>query len=106
MNRLILIGNGFDLAHGLKTDYNSFILWYLKKCLNTGFKNSIVNSNYEDELLIVKCRYPGYLFGINGAIESISYLVDHYYEKGLNHLFNDEQLYIYEGSSSLNPFKV
>ncbi|RYY85000.1 hypothetical protein EON63_08150 [archaeon] len=22
MNRLILVGNGFDLAHGLKTDYN------------------------------------------------------------------------------------
>ena len=25
MNRLILIGNGFDLAHGLATDYKSFI---------------------------------------------------------------------------------
>jgi hypothetical protein len=28
MNRLILIGNGFDLAHGLKTSYADFILWY------------------------------------------------------------------------------
>ena len=28
MNRLILIGNGFDLAHGLKTSYNDFINWY------------------------------------------------------------------------------
>lgn len=29
MNRIILIGNGFDLAHGLPTDYESFIndLW-------------------------------------------------------------------------------
>ncbi|PQJ73056.1 AbiH family protein [Polaribacter butkevichii] len=25
MNRIILIGNGFDLAHGLKTSYNNFI---------------------------------------------------------------------------------
>jgi hypothetical protein len=25
MNRIILIGNGFDLAHGLKTSYNDFI---------------------------------------------------------------------------------
>ena len=25
MNRLILVGNGFDLAHGLKTSYKDFI---------------------------------------------------------------------------------
>ena len=30
MNRLILIGNGFDLAHGLKTSYADFIYWYWK----------------------------------------------------------------------------
>lgn len=28
MNRIILIGNGFDLAHGLKTNYADFIEWY------------------------------------------------------------------------------
>ena len=28
MNRLVLIGNGFDLAHGLKTSYADFIKWY------------------------------------------------------------------------------
>lgn len=28
MNRLVLIGNGFDLAHGLKTSYSDFIDWY------------------------------------------------------------------------------
>ena len=28
MNRLVLIGNGFDLAHGLKTSYANFINWY------------------------------------------------------------------------------
>lgn len=28
MNRLVLIGNGFDLAHGLKTSYVDFIDWY------------------------------------------------------------------------------
>lgn len=34
MNRLILIGNGFDLAHGLKTSYKDFIFWYLDECFN------------------------------------------------------------------------
>ena len=28
MNRIVLIGNGFDLAHGLKTNYKDFIDWY------------------------------------------------------------------------------
>ena len=28
MNRLIIVGNGFDLAHGLKTKYSDFINWY------------------------------------------------------------------------------
>jgi len=39
MNRLILIGNGFDLAHGLKTSYHDFILDYLKNCLKEGLDN-------------------------------------------------------------------
>ena len=28
MNRLVLIGNGFDCAHGLKTRYQNFVNWY------------------------------------------------------------------------------
>lgn len=28
MNRIILVGNGFDLAHGLPTHYSDFIEWY------------------------------------------------------------------------------
>lgn len=28
MNRIVLIGNGFDLAHGLPTRYENFIDWY------------------------------------------------------------------------------
>ena len=31
MNRIILIGNGFDLAHGLKTRYADFIDWFWKE---------------------------------------------------------------------------
>ena len=30
MNRLVIIGNGFDLAHGLETNYKDFINWYWK----------------------------------------------------------------------------
>jgi len=44
MNRIILIGNGFDLAHGLKTGYKDFISWFWdeqKKNLPQKIKNWI-----------------------------------------------------------------
>lgn len=46
MNDLYLIGNGFDLAHGLKTSYNDFLLWYLKEAIG---KAEL--STFEDGLL-------------------------------------------------------
>lgn len=35
MNRLVIIGNGFDLAHGLPTGYGHFIDWYWKNLVST-----------------------------------------------------------------------
>ena len=31
MNRIIIVGNGFDLAHGLNTKYEDFIFWCFKQ---------------------------------------------------------------------------
>lgn len=62
MNRLILIGNGFDLAHGLKTSYHDFILDYLKGCVVAAIEdesNSLTTYNnnnvlgYSDDLIEV-----------------------------------------------------
>ena len=48
MNRIILIGNGFDLAHGLKTSYKNFIDWYWE---DIGVKLSKEKTNiFEDQL--------------------------------------------------------
>ena len=46
MNRLVLIGNGFDKAHGLKTGYEDFINWYWEQRVN-GFvgNRSIVSED-------------------------------------------------------------
>jgi hypothetical protein len=33
MNRIIVIGNGFDLAHGLKTSYGNFLEWVKSKII-------------------------------------------------------------------------
>ncbi|WP_366941017.1 AbiH family protein [uncultured Chitinophaga sp.] len=40
MNRIVLIGNGFDLAHGMPTRYNDFLLWYIKFAFNYASTNT------------------------------------------------------------------
>jgi len=42
MNRIVLIGNGFDLAHNLKTRYEDFINWYWDYRVD-GFVNNGTN---------------------------------------------------------------
>ena len=46
MNRLVLIGNGFDLAHGLKTSYADFINWYkIHRIVELGKVNTNISSD-------------------------------------------------------------
>lgn len=49
MNRIILIGNGYDLAKGLKSGYNDFINWLWKNIIEN-FKLSNVRP-YEDDFV-------------------------------------------------------
>ncbi len=51
MNRIILVGNGFDLAHGLKTSYCDFIEDYLNGVFNELVKEPYT---YKDPLISIK----------------------------------------------------
>lgn len=55
MNRLIIIGNGFDLAHDLKTRYSDFIDFLWKKEADC-FYDNLDKSYYESDLISVKIR--------------------------------------------------
>lgn len=55
MNRLILVGNGFDLAHGLKTSYKDFMDFYLGKVFFLLIRN---NYHYKDPL--IQIDYKGH----------------------------------------------
>lgn len=59
MNRVILIGNGFDLAHGLKTSYQDFLEDFWKKVINR-VRDSRHGSSYEDDDIYIK-RSPSRL---------------------------------------------
>ena len=55
MNRLILVGNGFDLAHGLPTSYADFIRSYLVDAI----KKYKQDKSFVDELLSIENVYNG-----------------------------------------------
>jgi hypothetical protein len=52
MNRIIIVGNGFDLAHGVKTSYKDFIEWYFGKVVEKLKRDY----SYKDELLEVRLQ--------------------------------------------------
>lgn len=97
MNRLILIGNGFDLAHGLKTSYNDFILWYLKN----SFTKAYTYLKYEDELISIT-KYSHYInYDVN---EFVSGYVDRHYENGFKNLFANDGYNSF--TKQVNPFRI
>ncbi len=85
MNDLYLIGNGFDLAHGLKTSYSDFLLWYL----NGFLKRFWQKDHYEDELMKIDRRGVKYHFPEKfDTISSIlQFLKDYKYERKAHHDF-------------------
>lgn len=54
MNRIVLIGNGFDKAHGLHTGYEDFINWYWDTRVR-GFLGNRTNSS-ADCLCVFECH--------------------------------------------------
>lgn len=54
MNRIILVGNGFDLAHNLRTSYKDFIEWYWNRWLNV--LREYNGTQKEDELFSIRMQ--------------------------------------------------
>lgn len=73
MNRIILIGNGFDLAHGIPTSYKNFINDFWENKIKEIQKTEL-NNIYEDSDLCISGEVPetwlpGYLY--EDMIESL-----------------------------------
>jgi hypothetical protein len=106
MNRLILIGNGFDLAHGLKTSYHDFILDYLKKIFKSGLNIGINQKGYKefsiDDYLLITIKDPINLneFDINSS-NSISELKEKFSAEIRHRIFSEKFL-----STIINTIKT
>jgi len=89
MNRLILVGNGFDLAHGLKTSYNDFILSYVSSCLTEANDKRV----FKDDAMTISTG-QGFYDLPRTRWKSIEELVmDVYKTSGLDALFTADTLH-------------
>lgn len=100
MNKLVIVGNGFDLAHGLPTSYSDFIddFW---KCLK---------DNYEKEeiKLVVDINPSYYRFLVYNPINNFEDFISNLEEycKEYNYKFDKiKHLYFTDSSQSTYIFK-
>ena len=85
MNRIIIIGNGFDLAHQLATKYEDFINWYWEEwghSLSTSMKRNLTDGlcsfRLKEEVGLAGWYYVwGYHYGISPTQYSLRDLVEH-----------------------------
>lgn len=99
MNRLLLVGNGFDLAHGLKTQYNDFMVWYLK----TKLSNALENRKDADELMEVQLNG---LASLPRMLDNVSAFVDHFYVDGLHKITSQTFKIKNYANTFINPFTI
>jgi len=104
MNRLILIGNGFDLSHQLKTDYNSFIVWYIKQCFYNAISSS--DKSYEDDIISLTTTLATPNVNLNHEITTIFDAIDYFYKKGIKPFFDDNSLFFDGQAWNHKPFKI
>lgn len=103
INRLILVGNGFDLSHGLKTRYNDFILWYLK----TRIKFALEDGSYTDDLINIKLVSKHFLTMLTKhELETIDKFVEHFYSTDLTNISSQAFKLAGWSNSFTNPFTI
>ncbi len=73
INRLVIIGNGFDLAHGLKTSYKDFIKYYINSSIKSFFEGG--KHNYKDDLLSIIAK-NSFLYPDRYYLRMVNYWTD------------------------------
>lgn len=94
MNRIIIVGNGFDLAHNLKTSYRDFINWYWEQ------KVSQMETTYSNHLKDVLCSV---ITPRNKSMDNLAALYDGYFcrmspKQVIEYIFNKNNGFTIEKS--------
>lgn len=110
MNRLIIIGNGFDLAHGLPSRYEDFFLFLFNKAKDQLNKYEIEANLYQNLFSLI--RNPNYhqIIGeftsineinINSSIIKIPNYSFNYNQYKTQHNWNNSQIFSIQFNSKL-----
>lgn len=75
--RLFIIGNGFDLAHGLETRYDQLLLWYLKKVVYDIFQSQNDKFFVNDNLLRISKSAGGIFHTTPPTIETVTHFKEY-----------------------------
>lgn len=99
MNKLILIGNGFDLAHGLPTSYRDF--------LNDFWGNFQTNIDKLDDLFEINKNYNGYFNFAGNKINCYNVFVSNLkgYCNDYNYSFDEQKVIAQSESTIIFKFK-
>jgi hypothetical protein len=89
MNRLVIIGNGFDLAHGLPTSYRHFI---------NDYWSNINKTLYEDEFVKLNIDQIGSYDGIKSYSDLVDILKNYFNRYGLEWKvkIEEDEFYLYK----------
>lgn len=78
MNRLIIIGNGFDLANDLKTSYEHFLIDHFKKlAIKSLYENDAVQDGFSTECYSISGVSRERVEFMFDQIESVQELLSH-----------------------------
>jgi hypothetical protein len=93
MNNIIIIGNGFDLAHGLKTGYRDFIDYLWEKMKTEAILSLSQHHEYNGEDVLIKCPChllsPSNLMSLDSLLNQINCEKGYDWFKKLTDLFKD-----------------
>ncbi|WP_237270862.1 AbiH family protein [Tenacibaculum discolor] len=94
-NAVVIIGNGFDLAHGKKTSYNDFSNWYIKKNIAPELSKTLIgnhrNKGYESNYIDENFINEFYEFGSSLHIDNLNPFRDRFIDFIKNNYDNQDR---------------
>ena len=94
--QLFLIGNGFDLAHGIPTSYNDLVNWYGEELIKKLREVKTVDDDFFETTLSVPIG--GGAYSIRDCPSSFSKLLDSGYAKSKSDFFTELLAYYRKGN--------
>lgn len=96
MNKLIIVGNGFDIHNGLSTKYSDFLKWLIKRAINTIEEDDLLDNLIRIDITPINDKYSNNAPKYAHIDEVIDFILDYSIE------FPKEGIFCYLKDKFLN----